>query len=110
MVARPASGDAVIGLALFDELLERTAKPRDGNVAVGCERPAQLFPPALVAEDAPALDQLRAGELVGKGQRIVGQVAPPPPRLPRTIGRSASAGQRRWRTGCEVKVAKRPAQ
>src|SRR5262249_20670980 len=47
-------------LALLDELLERAAKPGHRNLALRMEGRKQLGPAALVAIEAPGLDQLGA--------------------------------------------------
>src|SRR5580704_7334399 len=48
MMARPGMAGAERGAAALDELLERAAEPGHGNVAIGRERRAQIFPLALV--------------------------------------------------------------
>src|SRR5580658_9783165 len=77
MMARPGMAGVERGAAALDELLERSAEPGHGNVAVGRERGAQIFPLALVAGDAPGLNQFRAGDLVGEYGGSVGQVRSP---------------------------------
>src|SRR5262249_35153502 len=66
IMARPATAGGKSGTAAFDELLEWAAKPRHRNMPVGREGAAELFPFALVAVDAPGLDEFGDREFVGK--------------------------------------------
>ena len=65
-MARPAAARGKAGAGALDELLERAAKPRHGNMPVGRKRAAQLLPFALVTIETPGLDQFGDRGFIGK--------------------------------------------
>src|SRR6201987_5887054 len=66
VMARPAAARGKTGAGALDELLERAAKPRHGNMPVGRKRAAQLLPFALVPIETPGLDEFGDRGFIGK--------------------------------------------
>jgi hypothetical protein len=56
---------AKVAPAVLDEFGIRAAKPRHRNLAAGMKNGAEIVPAALVAGEAPALDNLGAGQFIG---------------------------------------------